>query len=90
LSFGAGIVYIAPYRDRGLALEGLPRDSLELTPASTRLDGSLGYNFKVGNRAIKVSLTGQNLLDRRYLINSSISPQLAPPRTFLVTVDFKN
>jgi iron complex outermembrane receptor protein len=89
-SFGAGMVYIAPFRVRGLGLEGLPRDSLELTPASLKVDGSIGYETKIGNRPVKFSLTGQNLFNRRYLIHNSISPLMAPPRTLLLTVDFRH
>ncbi len=89
-SAGAGLVYIEPFRVRGLGLEGLWRDSLEMTPASTRVDGSLSYEFKLKTRPVKVGLTGQNLLNRRYLIHNSISPLLAPPRTILLNVTFSH
>ena len=89
LSFGMGVVYIAPFRIRGLGLEGYPRDSIELTPASAKVDASIGYEFKVNNRPVRFSLTGQNLFDRRISIEQSFSPLMAAPRTLLFTVDFK-
>ncbi len=87
-SAGAGVVYIESFRVRGLGLEGLPRDSLEMTPESTRVDATLGYEMKLHNKPVKLSLTCQNVLDERYLIHNSISPLLAPPRTFLLNVTF--
>ena len=85
---GAGVVYEGPFRIRGLAL-GLPKDSLEFSPISARVDAAVGYSFKLAGHSAKLGLSVQNVLDRRYLTAQSYSPIRAAPRSFLGSAEIK-